>query len=88
MQPTTDKVFNFSAGPAGLPKAVLQKAQSELVDWNDLGTSVMEISHRSKPFIKVAEDAEQDLRDLLNVPDNYKVLFCQAAHVHSSLPFQ
>jgi phosphoserine aminotransferase len=77
MQPITDKVFNFSAGPAGLPKAVLQKAQAELVDWNDLGTSVMEISHRSKPFIKVAEDAEQDLRDLLSIPDNYKVLFCQ-----------
>ncbi|RTZ16573.1 3-phosphoserine/phosphohydroxythreonine transaminase [Vibrio aquaticus] len=72
-----DNVFNFSAGPAGLPKAVMEKAQKELVDWNNLGTSVMEISHRSKEFIKVAEDAEQDLRDLLNIPDNYKVLFCQ-----------
>ena len=71
------KVFNFSAGPAALPKAVMEKAQKEFVDWNDLGTSVMEISHRSKEFIKVAEDAEQDLRDLLNIPDNYKVLFCQ-----------
>ena len=71
------KVYNFSAGPAGLPKAVMEKAQQEFVEWNGLGTSVMEISHRSKEFIKVAEEAEQDLRDLLNIPDNYKVLFCQ-----------
>ncbi|OAJ93748.1 3-phosphoserine/phosphohydroxythreonine transaminase [Vibrio bivalvicida] len=71
------KVYNFSAGPAGLPKAVMEKAQQEFVDWSDLGTSVMEISHRSKEFIKVAEEAEQDLRDLLSIPDNYKVLFCQ-----------
>ncbi|USD42189.1 3-phosphoserine/phosphohydroxythreonine transaminase [Vibrio sp. SCSIO 43135] len=77
MEPNTDNVFNFSAGPAGLPKAVMAKAQSELVNWNNLGTSVMEISHRSKPFIQVAEEAEQDLRDLLNIPENYKVLFCQ-----------
>ncbi|MCK6261885.1 3-phosphoserine/phosphohydroxythreonine transaminase [Vibrio sp. ZSDE26] len=77
MQPNTDNVFNFSAGPAGLPKAVMEQAQAEFVNWNTLGTSVMEISHRSKSFIKVAEEAEQDLRDLLNVPSNYKVLFCQ-----------
>ncbi|MDV7104295.1 3-phosphoserine/phosphohydroxythreonine transaminase [Vibrio sp. TH_r3] len=70
-------IYNFSAGPAALPKAVMEKAQSEFVDWNGLGTSVMEISHRSKEFIKVAEDAEQDLKDLLDIPDNYKVLFCQ-----------
>lgn len=72
-----DNVFNFSAGPAGLPKAVMEQAQAEFINWNELGTSVMEISHRSKEFIKVAEDSEQDLRDLLNIPDNYKVLFCQ-----------
>lgn len=77
MEPNTDTVYNFSAGPAALPKAVMEKAQAEFVNWNNLGTSVMEISHRSKPFIKVAEEAEQDLRDLLNIPDNYKVLFCQ-----------
>ncbi|QXO19002.1 MULTISPECIES: 3-phosphoserine/phosphohydroxythreonine transaminase [Vibrio] len=77
MEPITDTVFNFSAGPAALPKAVMQKAQAEFVNWNNMGVSVMEISHRSKPFIKVAEEAEQDLRDLLNIPDNYKVLFCQ-----------
>lgn len=72
-----DNVYNFSAGPAGLPKAVMEKAQAEFVNWNELGTSVMEISHRSKEFIRVAEEAEQDLRDLLNIPSNYKVLFCQ-----------
>ncbi|NOH80481.1 3-phosphoserine/phosphohydroxythreonine transaminase [Vibrio sp. RE86] len=72
-----DNVYNFSAGPAALPKAVMAKAQKEFVDWNNLGTSVMEISHRSKEFIQVADEAEQDLRDLLNIPDNYKVLFCQ-----------
>lgn len=72
-----DNVYNFSAGPAALPKAVMEKAQAEFVNWNALGTSVMEISHRSKEFIQVAEEAEQDLRDLLNIPDNYKVLFCQ-----------
>ncbi|WP_117235400.1 3-phosphoserine/phosphohydroxythreonine transaminase [Vibrio maerlii] len=71
------QVYNFSAGPAGLPKAVMEKAQQEFIDWNDLGTSVMEISHRSKPFLQVAAEAEQDLRDLLSIPDNYKVLFCQ-----------
>ncbi|GLO60818.1 phosphoserine aminotransferase [Vibrio sp. MACH09] len=70
-------IYNFSAGPAALPKAVMEKAQSELVNWNELGTSVMEISHRSKEFIQVAETAEQDLRDLLDIPSNYKVLFCQ-----------
>lgn len=77
MEPNVKNIFNFSAGPAALPKAVMQQAQAEFIDWNNLGTSVMEISHRSKPFLKVAEDAEQNLRDLLNIPDNYKVLFCQ-----------
>ena len=72
-----ENVYNFSAGPAGLPKEVMQKAQAEFVEWNGLGTSVMEISHRSKEFIQVAEEAEQDLRDLLDIPGNYKVLFCQ-----------
>jgi phosphoserine aminotransferase len=72
-----EKIYNFSAGPAKLPEPVMEKAQSELVNWNGLGTSVMEISHRSKEFIQVAEEAEQDLRDLFKIPDNYKVLFCQ-----------
>ncbi|WP_394251354.1 3-phosphoserine/phosphohydroxythreonine transaminase [Vibrio profundi] len=77
MESNVDNVFNFSAGPAGLPKPVMKQAQADLIDWNGLGTSVMEISHRSKEFLKVAAEAEQDLRDLLSIPDNYKVLFCQ-----------
>ncbi|NAX22030.1 3-phosphoserine/phosphohydroxythreonine transaminase [Vibrio sp. V39_P1S14PM300] len=77
MEPSPNNVFNFSAGPAGLPKAVMEQAQAELINWNGLGVSVMEVSHRSKEFIKVAEEAEQDLRDLLHIPGNYKVLFCQ-----------
>ncbi|USD64145.1 3-phosphoserine/phosphohydroxythreonine transaminase [Vibrio sp. SCSIO 43136] len=72
-----EQVFNFSAGPAALPKAVMEQAQAEFIDWSGLGTSVMEISHRSKQFIEVADQSEQDLRDLLAIPDNYKVLFCQ-----------
>lgn len=59
-----------------LPAEVLRRAQQELCDWQGLGTSVMEISHRSKEFIKVAEESEKDLRDLLHIPSNYKVLFC------------
>ena len=70
-------IYNFSAGPASLPQAVLKKAQAELLDWNGQGTSVMEVSHRGKPFIAVADKAEADLRQLLSVPDNYKVLFLQ-----------
>lgn len=70
------QVYNFSSGPAMLPAEVLKQAQQELVDWQGLGTSVMEISHRGKEFIGVAEEAEQDFRDLLQVPSNYKVLFC------------
>ncbi len=71
------RVFNFAAGPATLPLEVLQQVQAELPDWQASGMSVMEISHRSKAFIRVAEQAEQDLRALLAVPANYKVLFLQ-----------
>ncbi|MCX8957383.1 3-phosphoserine/phosphohydroxythreonine transaminase [Erwinia psidii] len=70
------QVFNFSSGPAMLPVEVLQRAEQELCNWQGLGTSVMEISHRSKEFIQVAEEAEKDFRDLLNIPQHYKVLFC------------
>lgn len=70
------QVFNFSAGPAMLPVEVLRRAEQELCNWHGLGTSVMEISHRSKEFMQVAAESEQDLRDLLKVPANYKVLFC------------
>lgn len=69
-------VYNFCAGPAMLPVPVMAKAQEELVNWQGLGVSVMELSHRSAEFIEVATAAEQDLRELLNIPDNYKVLFC------------
>ncbi|RWR02026.1 3-phosphoserine/phosphohydroxythreonine aminotransferase [[Pantoea] beijingensis] len=70
------QVFNFSSGPAMLPVEVLRRAEQELRNWQGLGTSVMEISHRSKEFIQVAEEAEKDFRDLLKIPSNYKVLFC------------
>lgn len=70
------KIFNFSAGPSMLPKEVLIKAKKELCNWNNLGTSIMEISHRSGEFIKLTEEIEEDIRDLLNIPNSYKVLFC------------
>lgn len=69
------RVFNFSAGPAMLPEEVMQQAQKEFMDWHNLGTSVMEISHRGKPFKAIAEESIQDVRDILNIPDNYHVLF-------------
>lgn len=67
--------FNFCAGPAMLPQAVMQKAQRELLDWNNMGTSVMEISHRSQEFIALTTQAEADLRQLMDIPLNYHVLF-------------
>jgi phosphoserine aminotransferase len=69
--------FNFSAGPAVLPEAVLERAASEMSDFAGSGMSVMEMSHRGKEFIKIAEEAEADLRELLAIPPNYKVLFLQ-----------
>jgi len=71
------RAFNFCAGPAALPTAVLERAQAELLDWQGLGLSVMEMSHRSDAYVAIASKAEQDLRDLLTIPDNYKVLFLQ-----------
>ncbi|HCA23000.1 MAG TPA: 3-phosphoserine/phosphohydroxythreonine transaminase [Pseudomonas sp.] len=71
------RLFNFCAGPAALPEAVLQRAQAELLDWQGKGLSVMEMSHRSDEFVAIAQQAEQDLRELLVIPDNYKVLFLQ-----------
>ncbi len=68
---------NFSAGPAALPQEVLEQAQQEMLDWHGKGLSIMEMSHRSAEFVSVAETAEQDLRDLLSIPANYKVLFLQ-----------
>ncbi|MEE2749009.1 MAG: aminotransferase class V-fold PLP-dependent enzyme, partial [Pseudomonadota bacterium] len=72
-----NRIFNFCAGPAALPTAVLERAGAELADWHGKGMSIMEMSHRSKEFVGVAEKAEQDLRDLMLIPDNYKVLFMQ-----------
>jgi phosphoserine aminotransferase len=71
------QVFNFSAGPAVLPKEVLQQAASEMLDWHGSGMSVMEMSHRGPEFISIYEQAEADLRELLDVPANYKILFMQ-----------
>ena len=71
------RVYNFSAGPAVLPEEVLKEAANEMLDYNGTGMSVMEMSHRSKAYQEIIETAEQDLRDLMNIPDNYKVLFLQ-----------
>lgn len=71
------RVYNFSAGPAMLPEEVIQKAASEMNDWNGSGMSVMEMSHRGKEFVSIAEKAEKDLRDLMAIPESYKVLFLQ-----------
>ena len=71
------RVYNFSAGPATMPLPVLEEIQAELLDYKGSGMSVMEMSHRSKVFQTIADEAEKDLRDLMNIPDNYKVLFIQ-----------
>ena len=71
------RVYNFSAGPAVLPEEVLREAQAEMLDYKGTGMSVMEMSHRSKAFDEIIQEAEQDLRDLMHIPDNYKVLFLQ-----------
>jgi phosphoserine aminotransferase len=70
------EVFNFCAGPAMLPTPVMAKAQQEFLNWQGTGSSVMELSHRSGIYIAMAEKAEADLRELMSIPDNYKVLFC------------
>ena len=71
------RVYNFSAGPAVLPEEVLMEAASEMLDYRGTGMSVMEMSHRSKTYQAIIDEAEQDLRDLMQIPDNYKVLFLQ-----------
>ncbi len=71
------RVYNFSAGPAVLPEEVLKQAAAEMLDYNGCGMSINEMSHRSKTFDQVIQTAEQDIRDLMNIPDNYKVLFLQ-----------
>lgn len=71
------RVYNFSAGPAALPTEVLEQAQAEMLDWHGSGMSVMEMSHRGKDYMSIAAKAEADLRQLMAIPDNYKVLFLQ-----------
>ena len=75
------RVFNFSAGPAALPESVLRKAADEMLDWHGSGMSVMEMSHRGKEFIAIANEAESLLRELLAVPANYKILFMQGGAI-------
>ncbi len=69
--------YNFSAGPAMLPQEVLEQAQAEMLDWNGSGISVMEMSHRGKEYMSIAAEAEADLREIMSIPENYKVLFLQ-----------
>jgi len=71
------RLYNFSAGPAMLPREVLEAASAEMMDWNQSGMSVMEMSHRGKEFMAIAQQAEADLRQLMAIPDHYKVLFLQ-----------
>lgn len=77
MEEEMARVYNFSAGPAVLPEEVLKEAAAEMLDYNGTGMSVMEMSHRSKAYQQIIDDAEKDLRELMNIPDNYKVLFLQ-----------
>ncbi len=80
------RVYNFSAGPAVLPEEVLQEAAAEMLDYKGTGMSVMEMSHRSKAFETIIQEAEADLRELMGIPDNYKVLFLQGgAHLQFSM---
>jgi phosphoserine aminotransferase len=75
------RIFNFSAGPAVLPTEVLEQARDEMVDWRGTGMSVMEMSHRGKEFISIHAQAEKDVRELMNIPANYKVLFMQGGAI-------
>jgi len=80
------RVYNFSAGPAVLPEEVLREAADEMLDYKGTGMSVMEMSHRSKAYETIIKEAEADLRELMNIPDNYKVLFLQGgAHLQFSM---
>lgn len=80
------RVYNFSAGPAVMPEEVLKEAAAEMLDYNGTGMSVMEMSHRSKVYQNIIDEAEKDLRELMNIPDNYKVLFIQGGgHVQFAM---
>ena len=82
------RVYNFSAGPAGLPEEVPQEAADEMLDYRGCGMSVMEMIHRSGTYQKIIDEAEADLRQLMGIPDNYKVLFLQggASHQFAMIP--
>ena len=71
------RIYNFSAGPSMLPAEVLQTAASEMLEYGQTGQSVMEMSHRSKEYQAIFDTAEKDLREIMNIPENYKVLFLQ-----------
>ena len=73
--------YNFSAGPAAIPDAVLTQAASEMLDWHGSGMGVMEMSHRGKEFMSIYEEAEADLRELLAIPANFKILFMQGGGI-------
>ena len=75
------RVWNFSAGPGALPESVLKQAAEEMLDWRGAGMGVMEMSHRGKEFLSIYEAAERDLRELLAVPANYKILFLQGGGI-------
>ena len=80
------RVYNFSAGPAVLPEEVLKEAAAEMLDYKGTGMGVMEMSHRSKAYQNIIDEAEADLRELMNIPDNYKVLFLQGgAHLQFAM---
>ena len=76
------RVYNFSAGPAVLPEEVLREAAAEMMDYQGTGMSVMEMSHRSRAFENILNEAEQDLKDLMQIPNNYKILFMQGRLYH------
>ena len=82
------RVYNFSAGPAVLPEEVLQEAADEMLDYRGTGMSVMEMSHRSKAYDTIIKEAEADLRELMNIPDNYKVLFLQGVRRHFQIAYR
>ena len=79
-----NRVFNFSAGPSMLPLTVIEDAAANLASYEGCGQSVMEMSHRSKEFGKIIEDAESNLREIMNIPDNYKVMFLQEMCIRDS----
>jgi phosphoserine aminotransferase len=75
------RILNFAPGPANLPEEVLQQAAKDILNWQHLGTGVMEVSHRGKPFMTCYHEAIADLRDLMQIPENYEILFLQGGGI-------